>query len=59
MNFEDFKEQFIEDVKARLDERGDDVTISVNTVNKLNESYEALTVTPIGSSIGRIDQQIL
>ena len=52
MNFEDFKEQFIEDVKARLDERGDDVTISVNTVNKLNESYEALTVTPIGSSIG-------
>lgn len=25
---------------------------SVNTVNKLNESYEAVTVTPEGSNIG-------
>lgn len=28
------------------------VKVSVNTVNKLNESYEAVTVTPEGSNIG-------
>ena len=52
MNFEDFKEQFSEDVKRRLDERGDEATVLVNTVEKPNESYEALTITPVGSNIG-------
>lgn len=41
MNYENFKEQFVADVKD-----------SVNEVNKLNESYEAITVTPEGSNIG-------
>ena len=41
MDYENFKEQFVADVK-----------VSVNEVNKLNESYEAITVTPEGSNIG-------
>ncbi len=53
-----FKEKFEADLKAKLNEQGADVTVSVNTVNKLNESYEAVTVRPKGSNIGvniRID----
>ena len=52
MNYEDFKEKFIEDVSDRLYEQGAEVNISVHEVNKLNESYEAITVTPEGSNIG-------
>ena len=52
MNFEEFKGQFIEDVKQGLYERGIDANISAHTVSKLNESYEAVTVTPEGSNIG-------
>jgi len=52
MDFEQFKEAFIEEVKEKLHESGMDATVSVNQVNKLNESYEALTVTPEGSNVG-------
>ena len=52
MNYEDFKEKFVEDVKDRLYEQGAEVNVSVHEVNKLNESYEAITVTPEGSNIG-------
>lgn len=52
MDYENFKEQFVEDVKDRLAEQGADVNLSVNTVKKLNESYEAITVTPEGSNVG-------
>ena len=52
MDYEKFKEQFVEDVKERLYEQGTEVDITVNTVNKLNESYEAVAVKPDGSSIG-------
>ena len=52
MDYESFKEKFVEDLKDRLDKQGADVKVSVNTVNKLNESYEAVTVTPEGSNIG-------
>ncbi len=52
MNYESFKEKFVEDLKDRLENQGADVKVSVNTVNKLNESYEAVTVTPEGSNIG-------
>lgn len=38
MDYENFKEQFVADVKDRLAEHGADVTVSVNEVNKLNES---------------------
>ena len=32
MDYESFKEKFVEDLKDRLDEQGADVKVSVNTV---------------------------
>ena len=52
MDYESFKEKFVEDVKDRPYEQGAEVDLSIHTVNKLNESYEAITVTPEGSNIG-------
>ena len=52
MDYESFKERFVEDVKDRLADQGADVKVRVNEVNKLNESYEAITVTPEDSDIG-------
>ena len=52
MNYEDFKEQFTDDVMDRLFEQGIEVKIEMREVNKLNESYEAITVTPEGSNVG-------
>lgn len=59
MDYENFKEQFVEDVKERLYEQGTEVDITVNTVNRLNESYEAMTVKPEGrASILATNQMI-
>lgn len=52
MNYEEFKEQFIDAVKERLYEQGSDMNVSVNDVKKINESYEAITVTPEGARVG-------
>ena len=52
MDYESFKEKFVEDVKDKLYEQGAEVEVRVNTVKKLNESYEAVTITPEGSNIG-------
>lgn len=52
MNYEEFKERFIEEVKEKLAEQGYDMNVSVNEVKKLNETYEAMTVTPEGARIG-------
>lgn len=51
-DYENFKESFIEDLKADLYEKGLDVSVKVSQVDKMNESYEAITVTPEGSNIG-------
>ncbi|MCR4833127.1 MAG: DUF5688 family protein [Butyrivibrio sp.] len=39
-------------MKEKLYEQGTEVDITVNTVNKLNESYETMTVKPEGGNIG-------
>lgn len=52
MDFEKFKESLIEDVQQGLYEKGIEANVSTNEVSKLNESYEALTVTPEGSNVG-------
>ncbi|MCR5279461.1 MAG: DUF5688 family protein [Lachnospiraceae bacterium] len=52
MDYDNFKESFLEDLRDKLYESGAEVNLSVHTVNKLNESYEAVTVTPEGSNIG-------
>lgn len=40
MDFNEFKEQFTEDVKQELADAGIDAKVSINTVEKMNESYE-------------------
>ena len=53
MDFETFREHFMEDIKdayERATER--EVAVSAETVNKLNDSYEAIMITPKGSKIG-------
>ena len=52
MDYEQYKEEFIDAVKERLEEQGSDMNVSVNEVKKLNESYEAMTVTPEGARVG-------
>ena len=52
MDFNEFKEQFTEDVKQGLAIAGIEAKVSTNTVEKMNESYEAMTVTPEGSNVG-------
>ena len=49
MNYEEFKQQIVDDLKDRL---GEDYKFSVNEVKMLNQSYEAVAVTPEGSNIG-------
>ena len=52
MDFNEFKEQFTEDVKQGLADAGIEAKVSTNTVEKMNESYEAITVTPEGRNVG-------
>lgn len=50
MGYDEFKEKFVEDVKERIADKG--LTADVRTVEKVNETYEALSVTPEGGNIG-------
>ena len=52
MDFENFKEQFTKDVGNALFERSIDAVLTTNVVEKMNETYEAMTVTPEGSNVG-------
>ncbi len=53
MDFEQFKEELANTVKELLYSRyGMDATVESRTVEKMNESYEALTVKPEDSLIG-------
>ena len=52
ISYDNFKDLFMEEVKNQLEDAGIDAKISLNTVKKLNDSYEAMTVTPEGESIG-------
>ncbi len=52
MEFEEFKESFKEDLKKSLEELGIHAELSEHHVEKLNQSYDALSVTPEGSRIG-------
>ena len=47
MNYEEFKNEFVDAVKESLYERGNDVDVKINMVEKMNESYEAMTVGPL------------
>ena len=53
MDYEQFREKLAEEVQKNLYEKGDiDVNITFNHVEKMNESYDAMTVTPEGSNVG-------
>ena len=53
MNYQNFKERFVEDVRQTLYEKGNmDVEVTVNQIDKLNESYEAMTILTEGNNIG-------
>ena len=52
MDYTEFKDQITEDLREFFSERGSEMDVSINTVNKLNDSYEALTVKPMDGNIG-------
>ena len=52
MDYERFKEGFQDALKAELAVRGADVELTARRVDKMNESYDAITVRPMDSSIG-------
>ena len=52
MYYERFKEGFQDALKAELAVRGADVELTARRVDKMNESYDAITVRPTDSSIG-------
>lgn len=52
-DFETFKENLTKDVKEKIYEKtGMNTTSEIRTVNKMNESYEALSIKPKDSNIG-------
>ena len=51
MDYERFKEGFQDALKAELAVRGADVELTARRVDKMNESYDAITVRPMDSSI--------
>lgn len=52
MDYEQFKERIEEDLHQALADHGIDANFSQHHVEKLNASYDALSVTPDGSHIG-------
>lgn len=52
MDYEQFKATFAEDLKTNLQKQEIEVDVSEHYIEKLNDSYDALSVTPKGSSIG-------
>ena len=53
MNYEEFKENLANDVKEQMESRsGYGVAVETRTVEKMNETYDALTVKPEDSIIG-------
>ena len=53
VNYEEFKENFKEDVTRELAKKGiEDVEINIQPNEKLNQSYDALTVRPEGTTLG-------
>lgn len=52
MYYEQFKERIEEDLHQALADHGIDANLSQHHVEKLNASYDAISVTPEGSHIG-------
>ena len=58
MDFETFKEEVRGDIEKALYERtGTEHSVKLQTVEKMNETYEALTIKPENTEIGEAIQQ--
>ncbi|MBR5637364.1 MAG: hypothetical protein IKW81_10595 [Pseudobutyrivibrio sp.] len=47
-----FSEKFMEDLKKQLEQSGEKYLVSTNEVQKMNQSYEAITVKPENGLVG-------
>jgi hypothetical protein len=53
MDFETFRDSLAEDVREKLEGKtGEKYSVEVHNIDKMNESYEALTVKPENSAVG-------
>ena len=52
MEYEKFKEQFVEDLKERLQAGGGEYLVELHEVQKMNQTYEAVTIKPQEATIG-------
>lgn len=53
MNYEEFKDKVVEDVRRELETRtGKSYDVQARTVEKMNENYDAITVKPEDGIIG-------
>lgn len=52
MEYEKFKEQFVEDLKERLQSGGGEYLVEPHEVQKMNQIYEAVTIKPQEATIG-------
>ncbi len=52
MDYKEFKENFKDELKEKLADMGTLVNVKENRTEKLNESFDAISVTPEGSHIG-------
>lgn len=53
MDYETFKQEFAEDIKEKLSQRGyGEVMTSFHDIEKTNQNYEAISVVQAGSNIG-------
>ena len=47
-----FLDQFMEDLKKQLEQSGEKYLVSTNEVQKMNQTYEAITVKPENGLVG-------
>ncbi len=52
MDYESFKENFQDALKTELADRGIDVELTARRIEKMNNSYDAITVRPVDSAVG-------
>lgn len=52
MDYESFKENFQDALKTELADRGIDAELTARKVEKINDSYDAITVRSVDSAVG-------
>ncbi len=52
MDYKEFKYAFKTDLKRIMNHNGLNVQLSEHHINKMNNSYDAITITPIGGNVG-------